>query len=107
MKQALPALLLFLAAPTVAWCGSDLAGKQAFDRHCIHCHAPGYENPGTRQLGLTRGQDKAVLEERADLTADYIRYIVRHGLMSMPAFVPSDLDDDQLDALTDYLTRTP
>jgi hypothetical protein len=31
--------------------------------------------------------------------------IVRQGLKAMPAFVPSDLTDDQLQALTEYLTR--
>jgi hypothetical protein len=31
--------------------------------------------------------------------------IVRQGLKAMPAFVPSDLTDAQLKALTDYVTR--
>jgi mono/diheme cytochrome c family protein len=106
MKRTLPLLALILLSPSASG-AQDLTGEQVFNRHCVHCHAPGDENPGTRQLGLTRGKDKAVLAERRDLAADYIRHIVRHGLMSMPAFVPSDLNDDQLDALTDYLTRAP
>jgi mono/diheme cytochrome c family protein len=106
MKRLLPALLL-LATPATVWSATEPGGKEIFQRHCVHCHAPGHENPGTRQLAMTRGENRAVLEERRDLTADYIEYIVRHGLMSMPAFVPSDLTDTQLRALTDYLTRSP
>ena len=82
-----------------------LTGKQVFDRHCIHCHGPDPGYAGTRQLGITRGADKAVLEERPDLTPEYVRHVVRHGLKAMPAFVPSDLTDAQLQELTDYLTR--
>jgi len=55
---------------------------------------------------MTRGKDKAVLEERKDLTADYIHKIVRNGLMAMPAFLPTDLTDAQLDALSGYLIKT-
>jgi len=42
---------------------------------------------------------------RNDLTGDYIRYIVRHGLMSMPAFVPTDISERQMDELIKYLTQ--
>ena len=85
--------------------GADLSGKQVFDRHCVHCHGPGYEAVGTLQLARTRGKDKALLTERKDLPAAYIEIVVRNGLKAMPAFVPSDLTDAQLKALTDYLTR--
>ena len=47
----------------------------------------------------------ARLWERKDLPAEYIRIVVRNGLKAMPAFVPSDLTDTQLQALTEYLTR--
>jgi hypothetical protein len=39
------------------------------------------------------------------LPPEYIRIVVRHGLRAMPAFVPSDLTDAQLQALTEYLTN--
>ena len=47
----------------------------------------------------------ALLENRNDLNAEYIRYIVRHGLNSMPAFVPPDVSGQQLDELVIYLTK--
>lgn len=81
----------------------ELGGKEVFDRLCSQCHAPGIEHPGTRQLTFTRGEDEGVLVERKDLAAEYIRYVVRNGLKSMPGFYPSDLTEAQLEALTEYL----
>ena len=100
---ALTASAAFLAASAPAT-AADLTGREVFDRHCVHCHGPGNEATGTLQLARTRGEDKALLTERDDLPAAYIQMIVRQGLRSMPAFVPSDLTDTQLRALTDYLT---
>jgi mono/diheme cytochrome c family protein len=84
---------------------AELTGQEVFERHCVHCHGASNEAVGTLQLARTRGQDKALLTERRDLPPEYIRIVVRHGLRAMPAFVPSDLTDTQLQALTDYLTR--
>jgi len=92
-------------AVTVPAFAADLTGKEVFDRNCVQCHGPGNEAVGTLQLARTRGKDKALLTERDDLTAVYVQFVVRHGLKAMPAFVPSDLNDAQLQALTDYLSR--
>ena len=104
-RTSLAVLLLFLTGITTCPAETDISGKDIFDKHCIHCHANGEEYTGTRQLAVTRGKDKAVLEQRDDLTAEYIRYIVRNGLMSMPPFKPSNITDKELKALTDYLTH--
>lgn len=79
-------------------------GKAVFDKHCGHCHAPGGDRPGTLQLGLTRGEANAVLEERSNLPAPYIKTIVRHGLNGMPAFKPTIVTEAELDALAGYLS---
>jgi mono/diheme cytochrome c family protein len=94
------AALVAAAAPARA---AELTGKEVFDRHCVHCHGAGDEMTGTLQLARTRGKDKALLTERDDLPAEYVRMVVRQGLKAMPAFVPSDLTDAQLRALVDYL----
>ncbi len=101
IASAASAALLAAAVPAAA----DTAGKEVFDRHCVHCHGPGKEMAGTLQLARTRGADKALLTERDDLPAVYIEYVVRHGLKAMPPFVPSDLTDAQLQTLIDYLTK--
>lgn len=95
--------LVFVALAASAQSGN--AGKAAFDRHCVHCHGPGEEAVGTVQLARTRGEQFALLTERDDLAAPYIEFVVRNGLKAMPAFVPSDLTQAKLDALTDYLTQ--
>jgi mono/diheme cytochrome c family protein len=81
------------------------AGQRVFERHCAECHAPGIGHPGTQQLGWTRGADRAVLEQRSDLPAAYISVIVRNGLMEMPAFRPTEINDAELRQLAAYLAR--
>ena len=84
--------------------GTEMTGKEVFDHYCNYCHGSG-DGPGTMQLRRTRGRDKALLTERTDLTPEYIKFIVRHGLRSMPPFVPSDLTDAKLEALTGFLVK--
>jgi len=85
--------------------GENATGKRVYERHCVHCHAPGNEAVGTLQLARTRGAERAVLTEREDLDARYVRSVVRRGLNAMPAFVPSQLTDADLEALSQYLTK--
>lgn len=99
---ALSALALLLAQSAGAQ--SQETGREIFERHCIHCHGPGADMAGTQQLTLTRGEDKALLTERNDLAKEYIEYVVRNGLRAMPPFVPSDLTEKDLAALTAYLS---
>ena len=85
---------------------AEMTGKEVFDHYCTHCHGTS-DGPGTTQLSRTRGKDRALLTERKDLAADYIEYIVRHGLKAMPPFAPGDLPDARLKALVSFLTRQP
>ena len=105
MKSVAFTAAALLLAATMPAAAADLTGEQVFNRHCVHCHGPGNEATGTLQLARTRGPDKAVLAERDDLPAEYVRMIVRQGLKAMPAFVPSDLTDSQLEALAEYLSK--
>jgi mono/diheme cytochrome c family protein len=82
-----------------------LTGAEIFAQHCSHCHGPGDDHPGTRQLGDTRGADRALLEKRTDLHADYVETIVRHGLNAMPPFKPTVITDSELDTLAKYLAK--
>jgi len=98
----LPAALLAagFAGPAAA---ADPSGQALFAHYCAPCHGDS-NGPGTQQLRRSRGADKALLVERTDLAADYIQYIVRHGLKAMPPFVPSDLTDAKLRTLVSFLT---
>lgn len=82
-----------------------MTGAQIFAQHCSHCHGPGDDHPGTRQLRVTRGEDFALLEKRTDLHADYVETIVRHGLNAMPPFKPTVITNSELDVLAKYLAK--
>jgi mono/diheme cytochrome c family protein len=84
---------------------ADKPGKQVYAQWCIHCHAAGEDYPGTWKLALRLGKDKAVLAERRDLNAEYIKYVVRHGLGGMPLFRGVEISNSELEALTQYLVR--
>lgn len=95
-----------LAALTTPATAAEMTGKEVFDYYCTHCHGSA-DGPGTMQLSRTHGKDRGLLTQRTDLASDYVEYIVRHGLRSMPPFVPSDLTDAKLKALVAFLTRKP
>ena len=95
--------IAFLLISTSAL-AAEPKGSEVFEHYCTHCHGPG-DAPGTVQLSRIRGEDKGLLTQRTDLAPEYIEYIVRHGLKSMPPFAPSDLDETKLKALIGFLTK--
>ena len=98
-------LLSTLAALALPAAGADMTGKEVFEHYCAACHGSA-EGPGTMQLARTRGKEQALLAERQSLTAEYVAFVVRHGLRSMPPFVPSDLTDARLQALAAFLAKS-
>ena len=97
-------LLSAVAGLAMTAAGADLTGKDVFDHYCSACHGSD-DGPGTMQLRRTRAKDQALLTERTNLSADYIEYVVRHGLRSMPPFVPSELTEAKLKALVQFLAK--
>jgi (+)-pinoresinol hydroxylase len=100
-------------APTINWLPASIAlhpgdsrGYALFQQTCSVCHGAGPAKPGTRAL-RAKYQDKepALLEERRDLTAEYVRVIIRHGVSVMPPFRKTELSDDDANAIVAYLTR--
>jgi mono/diheme cytochrome c family protein len=82
---------------------SNRAGRVIFELHCAGCHDPGPAHAATKQLALVRGEDNAVIMQRKDLTTNYIKYIVRDGLLEMPPFRPTDINNSELDNLARYI----
>ena len=78
-------------------------GEKVFNTNCLSCHAAGPGHPGTMRLGIRLGEEKSVLTERSDLNAEYVKLIVRQGILLMPPFRPSEITDSELDALARYL----
>jgi mono/diheme cytochrome c family protein len=94
----------------------ETRGKEVFDQRCAACHGPIPEEtygpaflppmPGTQALAARyRGALPAPLEQRTDLVAEYVRNVVRNGFISMPFFRPTEVSNEDLDALVAWLTR--
>jgi (+)-pinoresinol hydroxylase len=84
----------------------DSRGYVLFQRACSVCHGTGPAKPGTRALRAKyQGKEPALLEERRDLSADYVRFTIRHGVSVMPPFRKTELSDDDVNAIAVYLTR--
>jgi mono/diheme cytochrome c family protein len=92
-------------------------GQAVFRERCGACHGPVPDEifgpaflppmPGTQALQARyRGALPAVLEERTDLTAQFVASVVRSGLPAMPFFRPTEVSDDDLEAVAAYLTRS-
>ena len=99
--------------PPIYWSPTPVAPKPGeppgyalFQRACAVCHGSGPAKPGSRALAAKyKGSLPALLEERTDLKAPYIKQVVRQGLTVMPFFRKTELSDADLDAITAYLTR--
>ena len=100
-------------APYIDWTPSPVITKPGqprgyvqFQMSCAVCHGSGPGKPGSRSLAAKyKGTVPALLEERSDLQATYIKQVVRQGLYVMPFFRKTELSDADLDAIAAYLTR--
>ena len=91
-------------------------GEEVYQAKCNLCHGrvasdvapgPGAQMSGTQALAAKYGGKRpAVLEERTDLTADLVKYYVRHGAGIMPFFRKTEVSDAELDAIAAYLARS-
>jgi cytochrome c5 len=119
------ATLLALAVPTTITVAADqpkampsttaspnmTKGKAVYDLWCLGCHAPltgmGMFPPaGSYRLQERyKGTVPAALEERTDLTGEFIRVVVRQGMNMMPATRKTEITDAELNAVIAYLTQ--
>lgn len=83
-------------------------GKALFEVHCGYCHLGGGmgTNLLTKQQMLAGNPpEKGLLSNRDDLTADYVKAVVRMGKGAMPQQTKVDLTDPELDAVAKYLGK--
>lgn len=94
-----------LAAAMSAVLGADGApqrdGRAAFEYHCGKCHAEG--GTGTFMLAKRFGEERALLQNRKELTVEFIRRTTRFGSLSMPRITRVEVPDAELDAIARYL----
>ena len=89
-------------------------GEVVYEKWCLHCHGdtvtepgmfPSLPLPGTAALGVKyRGELPPVLTDRADLTPEFIRTVVRGGLFGMPITRKTEINDQELEDIIAYLT---
>ena len=77
-------------------------GKELFEHHCGACHRE--KGAGTIMLERRLGEQKAILEDRLNLTEPYIRAVVRKGLGTMERLGQDELTDPQLALISNYLS---
>jgi len=78
-------------------------GERLFGQKCAFCHI----GPSTGKFMLARRmpKDQAELPSRRDLSADYVKAVVRNGLVNMPTFTRVELTDPELARIADWLAR--
>ena len=107
MKQLLVLLPLALALPVAGWAdeltAQQSAGQKVFAHRCGMCHREG--GTGTFVLARRLGAAQSLLEQRTDLKPEYIRYVVRWGLVNMPRLSRVEVPDPDMNQLVAYLTR--
>jgi mono/diheme cytochrome c family protein len=88
-------------------------GHELFDYWCAPCHGPGIGNDGAPHLpgeaalrAKYQGALPALLQERTDMTPEFIKHYVRAGITIMPFFRKTEVSDPDLDAIVAYLTRS-
>lgn len=85
---------------------SDGQGKAVFDKWCTPCHGDGPGKPGTMVLRQRYGDRlPALLEERTDMTPEYLETFVRQGVGVMAQFRKTEITDAELEAMIAYLLR--
>lgn len=84
---------------------AEQRGQVVYTKWCAPCHASGPGHPGTQSLEIKyRGELPAVLEDRDDLTPDFVRTLVREGILMMAPFRKTEVTDAELDDIAAYLT---
>ncbi|MEC3951129.1 c-type cytochrome [Sphingobium sp. HWE2-09] len=81
--------------------------SKIYGKWCSDCHSVA-NGPGSVALQRKyQGAVPAILSQRTDLTADYVRAVVRSGISFMPSFRKTEISDAELAALADYLAPAP
>lgn len=83
-------------------------GNELYQYWCATCHGRGPGHPGTQALEARYGgMFPAVLEDRTNLTPDFVELFVRNGISIMPFFRKTEINDEELAAIGAYLLRIP
>lgn len=95
-------------APTGDRLASGGDGEALFSNRCGACHLAG--GMGTnlvtvQMLAAKRPPTDGLLANRQDLTADYVKSVVRMGKNAMPRLSKVDITDAELESVAAYLGK--
>ena len=83
-----------------------VTGKQLFGKWCSDCHST-VMGPGSMAIQRqNQGAVPAILEQRGDLSAEYVKQVVRHGMLFMPSFRKTEISAAELARIADYLVKS-
>ncbi len=108
LVAVLGALAASAGAPALAQdrIDAESPGRAVYVKWCAPCHAAGVTHPGTNALTVKyKGVKSGVLLEWKDLPVDTVKFVVRHGISVMPQFRKTEISDEELDSLANYLSR--
>lgn len=100
-------LLVLSLLATLGACSSKQGevvadGAENYERYCAGCHNPGPGHGGTMLLA-EKGAPVPSLIGRKDLDYDYLHSVVRHGMIEMPPFRPTELSDSEIKQIYDHI----
>lgn len=104
----MPPYILRAQAPDGDRLQAGRDGQSVFEAQCGYCHLVGGmgTNLLTKQQMLAGNPPQmGVLSNRQDLTADYVKTVVRMGKGAMPQQTKVDITDAELDAVAKYLGK--
>jgi mono/diheme cytochrome c family protein len=104
-RRLASAMTLTLIAVAGAARSAEAAdGKALYTARCGMCH----QTIGMAVAILSRrpgDASKGLLEDRADLSAAFVRTVVRTGIMNMPRIARGEVSDPELAQIANYLAR--
>jgi mono/diheme cytochrome c family protein len=92
-----------MGSATVQARGANSPAEALYVEKCGMCHRQ--MGMGTVILARRVDPTRAMLEQRNDLTAEYIRIAVRTGLGNMPRVSRGEVTDEQLAAIVSHLVK--
>ena len=101
-RVAMALLLGSVALPSAAE-DRPRAGEKSWSLFCEGCHRPDVEGPGTVMLQRRFGDERMAIKGNKTLAPEYIRAVVRNGLLEMAPLRPTDITNAELDLLIEFL----
>ena len=111
MRRLTHAFVLTLAFTAPLYGHAELTeiehGQSVYQKWCTACHGPGQHTPGTMALSVKyQGKLPPLLEQRTDLNSTVLQLFIRNGISVMPSFRPTEISNQDIDAIAAYLRYT-